>query len=189
MKRPGFFQGVGVALLAALLGEVVFVALRPMLGSLTTLHLVIATASFAYIIYLLRHSGERLGRFTTLVGWLFVTAVTAWMSPPLMLYVLIHVGMIWLVRALYFYSSLLPALADLGLNALAVAAVVWASVQSGSLALSLWCFFLVQALFVMIPKNIGQTSSPRSEADSEADPFEQARHSAQAALRKLSSVH
>lgn len=189
MKRPTFLQGVSVALIAALLGEVVFVALAPLLGSPTALHLVIAMASFLYIVYLLRSSGVRLGRVTTLLGWLLITVTTAWMGPPLMLYVLIHVAMIWLVRALYFYSSLLPAMADLGLNFVAVAAVVWATAQSGSLMLALWCFFLLQAVFVVIPRNMEKHQAQPDGVISETDRFEQARHTAQAALRKLSSVN
>ncbi len=188
MKRPGFLQGVGVALLAALLGEVLFVALSPLLGSVTALYLVIASASFFYILYLLRHSGIRLGRITTLLAWLSITVATAWAGPPLMLYVLIHVAMIWLVRSLYFYSSLLPALADLGLNAVAVAAVVWATVQSGSLLLALWCFFLLQAMFVAIPRNMNKSSSQARGEEAEPDRFAQAHRTAQSALRKLSSV-
>jgi len=189
MRRPGFLQGVGIALLAALLGEVLFVALSPLLGSLTALHMVIASASFGYIVYLLRSSGERLGRLTTLAAWLLGTVATAWIGPPLLLYLLAHVGMIWLVRALYHYSSLLPAVADLGLNALAVAAVVWSTAQSGSLPLALWCFFLVQALFVLIPQRLGPVPVDAPAASVEADRFEQARQTAQVALRKLSSVH
>ncbi len=189
MKRPGFLQGVGVALVAALLGEVVFVALAPMVGSVTALHLVIAAASFSYIVYLLRCSGVRLGRLTTLLGWLLVTVTTAWMAPPLMLYLLVHVAMVWLVRSLYFYSSLLPALADLGLNFIAVAAVVWATVQSGSLMLALWCFFLLQALFVTLPRSMDKAAVKATGIAAEENRFEQAQRTAQAALRKLSSVH
>lgn len=188
MKGPGFLQGVGVALLAALLGEVLFVALTPLLGSITALYLVIAAASFCYILYLLRSSGVRLGRITTLLSWLSITVATAWVGPPLMLYVLIHVAMIWLVRSLYFYSSLLPAMVDLGLNVVAVAAVVWATAQSGSLLLALWCFFLLQALFVMIPQSMNKSSGDASMPD-DNDAFAQAHRTAQAALRKLSSVH
>ena len=106
----------------------------------------------------------------------------------MMIYLLVHVVMIWLVRALYFYSSLLAALADLGLNALAMAAVVWASLQSGSLMLAMWCFFLVQALFVMLPRNM-EKSRNETLATGEVDPFDTARRNAQAALRKLSSAY
>lgn len=189
MKRPGFLQGVVVALLAALLGEVLFVALAPLVGSVTALHLVIASASFCYLLYLLRYSGVRLGRMTTLLGWLSVTVVTAWMGPPLMLYLLVHVAMIWLVRSLYFYSSLLPALMDLGLTLLSVAAVAWATAQSGSLLLAVWCFFLLQALFAFIPRNWSRPASPKGGVVGEEERFEQARRTAQAALRKLSAVN
>ena len=189
MKRPGFLQGVGVALVAALLGEVLFVALSPLLGSVTALYLVIATASFFYILYLLRSSGVRLGRITTLLGWLSITIATAWAGPPLMLYVLTHVAMIWLGRSLYFDSSLLPAMADLGLNVVAVAAVVWATAQSGSLLLALWFFFLLQAMFVAIPRNMNKRPAQSRDGEVEPDRFELAHRTAQAALRKLSSVN
>lgn len=189
MKVPGFLPGVGIALLASLLGEVFFIALAPLVGSVTALHLVIAGASFVYLLYLLRCSRVRLGRITTLLGWLSVTVATAWIGPSLLLYLLVHVAMIWLVRSLYFYSSLLPALVDLGLNLVAIAAVVWATVQSGSLPLALWCFFLLQALFVFIPRNWNRPSSAPDGVMAEDDRFAQARAAAEAALRKLSAVN
>lgn len=189
MNRPGFFQGVVLALAAAIVGELLFVVLSPLLGSLTALHMVIATASFGYILYLLRASRKRLGRLTALAFWLLVAIATAWLAPPLPLYLLLHVTVIWLVRSLYFYTTLLPALADLGLNVLAVGAAVWASVQSGSLLLALWCFFLLQALFVAIPPRLGGRDGSTPETDFDTDNFEQARRTAQAALRKLSSTH
>ena len=188
MKRPGFLQGVGIALLAALLGEVLFVALKPLLGTYSALQMLIAIASLSYIIYLMRASGERLGRLSTLAVWLVVSVFCAWMSLHMVVYLLVHVAMIWLVRALYNYSSVLPALADLGLNALAMAAAVWATLQSGSLMLALWCFFLVQALFVMIPQSMNKSPGDAAMPD-DNDAFEQARRTAQAALRKLSSTH
>lgn len=187
MKRPTFFQGVVIALIAAVLGEVLFVVFTPLLGSYTALQLVIAIASFGYILYLLRASGERLGRLVTLAGWLLLTVATAWLSPHLVITLLLHTMMIWLVRALYFHSSLLTALADLGLNALAVAAALWATMQSGSLPLALWCYFLVQALFVMIPTSLAAKRTTAAVAEN--DHFEQARSAAQAALRKLSAIN
>ena len=185
MKRPTFLQGVGLALIAALLGEILFVTLSPLLGSYSALQWVIALGSFSYILYLLRASGERLGRLVTLAAWLVVTVVSMWLSPHLMAYLLAHVALLWLVRSLYFHASLFPALADLGLNILAVCAAVWATLQSGSLWLALWCFFLVQALFVMLPQKMNGMSRG---GITDNDPFEQAQRSAQSALRKLSSV-
>ena len=81
---------------------------------------------------------------------------------PLVGYVLIHVGLLWLVRSLYFYSGVLPALLDLGLSALGLAFAVWAAGRSGSPLLALWCFFLVQALHVCIPAAITGTTAARA---------------------------
>ncbi|MDH5784705.1 MAG: hypothetical protein OEZ16_03750 [Chromatiales bacterium] len=184
MNRATFFQGVGVALIAAIVGEVVFSALTLLLGSYSALQLVIATLSLCYILYLLRSSEVRLGRVVTISMWLLVTLLTLWLSPHLLLTVTIHSLMIWLVRALYLHNSLLTALADLGLAVLAVSAALWATLQTGSLAMALWCYFLIQALFVFIPSTL---TPPRTAPTVENDHFEQARRAAQAALRKLSA--
>jgi len=64
---------------------------------------------------------------------------------PLVAYVLVHVGLAWLVRSLYYYSGVLPALADLGVSVLGTVFAVWAANRSGSAWLAFWSFFLVQA--------------------------------------------
>ena len=59
---------------------------------------------------------------------------------------------------------------------------------SGSLFLSIWSFFLVQALFVAIPTRLRQKAGDRGPARDSEDPFQRAHRAAEAALRKLSSV-
>ena len=110
------------------------------------------------------------------------------LEPPLALYVSVHVGQVWLIRSLYFYSSALSALADLGLNLASVAAAIWAATESGSPFLSIWCFFLVQALFVAIPVRMGENRHKRRHEHAYDDRFERAHRAAQGALRRLSSV-
>jgi hypothetical protein len=114
-----------------------------------------------------------------------MAAVTWWIAPPLPLYLLIHVGAVWLVRSLYFYSGIMPALMDLGLNALSVSAAVWAITRSGSVFLATWCFFLVQALFVAIPPAVQRKAKPEMNTAVDNDSFERARRQADAALRQL----
>lgn len=187
MKRPGFFEGAGVGLVASLVGSVSFVAFTLVFSTETALRLLIPLLGLAYAAYLLGRSGERVGRLTTLVLWLSgAGAVWLW-SPSLPVYLLFHMGLIWLIRSLYFHASLLGALADLGLNGLALATALWAAERTGSVFLSLWCFFLAQALFVAIPAWARQPGSP---ADGLAeDAFQQAHRAAEAALRRLSSLH
>jgi hypothetical protein len=130
-------------------------------------------------------STERLGRVTTLSLWSVLAVVTWWVAPPLPLYLLIHVGAVWLVRSLYFYSGVIPALMDLGLNALSISAAVWAITRSGSVLLATWCFFLVQALFVAIPPAMTGKKKPECNTAADSENFERARRQADAALRQL----
>lgn len=186
MKRPGFFEGVGLGLVLSLVGGVLFVAFALVFSSETVLALLIALLGLAYTVYLLGRSGERVGRLTALILW-FAAAGLLWLWTPILpIYLLFHLGLIWLVRSLYFHASLLSALADLALNGLALATALWAAERTGSVFLSLWCFFLVQALFVHIPSWTRQPGSQSPNDTEDEDAFGHAHRAAEAALRRIS---
>jgi len=185
MKRPGFLHGVIVAAVLGFFASAIVATLTPFAGLGAVVRLVIPMLGLAYLLYLLNRSAERLGRVTTLTIWTALTAVTWWFAPPLPLYLMIHVGAIWLVRSLYFYSGIMPALMDLGLSTLSVSATVWAITRSGSMFLATWCFFLVQALFVTIPPTVQRKQSTANNPAPNNDNFEKARRQADQALRQL----
>lgn len=186
MKKPGFFEGAAFALAASLGGSVLHSALSPVLSGATAARLLVAGLGLAYVLYLLQRTPERVGRITALAGWTAAAALAWGLPVPLTLYLLIHLGLVWLIRSLYFHSSLVAALADLGLGGLALAAGIAALLHTGSLFLALWSVFLVQALWVAIPPRIG--ARPRAP-DTAEDDFQQAHRTAEAALRRLSSSH
>ena len=185
MKRPSFFHGVIVAAIFAFFASAMIATLTPFVGFISVIRFVIPALGLAYILYLFSRSKERVGRVTTLSLWSALAAVTWWVAPPLPLYLLIHVGAMWLVRSLYFYSGVLPALMDLGLSVLSITAAVWAITQSGSVFLATWCFFLVQALFVAIPPAVKRKATPARNTVIENEPFERARRQADQALTLL----
>jgi len=187
MKQPTFLEGVAVALAASLAGGAVYSALEVVFPGAPVLRLLIAVISLAYVIYLPGRSPERVGRVTVVALWLIVAGVLWFTQPPLPLYLCMHLGAIWLIRSLYFYSSVLSALADLGLNSLALSAAVWAFTRTNSLFLGIWSFFLVQALFVVIPKEAFHRSGTNRASQAGTDRFQHAYRSAEAAVRKLSS--
>lgn len=187
MKRPTFFHGVIVAAIFAFFASAMIATLTPFVGFLAVVRFVIPVMGLAYILYLFSRSRERVGRVTTLTLWSALAAITWWVAPPLPLYLLIHVGAMWLVRSLYFYSGVLPAVMDLGLSALSIAAAVWAISHSGSVFLATWCFFLVQALFVAIPPAVKRSPGSTKNAAIENEPFERARRQADRALTQLFS--
>lgn len=185
MKRPAFFHGVIVAAVLAFFASVIVATLTPFVGLSAVFRLVIPALGLAYLLYLFSRSDERTGRVTTLSLWCALAAFTWWVAPPLPLYLLVHAGAVWLVRSLYFYSGVLPALMDLGVSTLSISATVWAITRSGSVFLATWCFFLVQALFVAIPPAMhGRQKSLRNTA-AESEAFEHARRQADEALRQL----
>ncbi len=189
MKRPTFLEGVGIALVASLGGSILFTSLSPMLGSLSLVKLIIAGLGLFYTLYLFSRSPERLGRVVVFTAWSLSALVIWFINPPLTLYLLLHIGLIWLIRSLYFYSSILASLADLGLSGLSLAASVWAAVHTESILLSIWCFFLLQALFTAIPTNMKKRTAENSTEQPPIDRFQQAEQAAETALRRLSSIN
>lgn len=185
MKRPTFFRGVVLAAMIAVAVSIAFAAMTPWLGFLAVARLVIPAAALAYLVYLLRSSRESTGRMTVLTLWSALAAIAWWIAPPLPLYVLIHVGAVWLVRSLYFYAGVVPALIDLALSAFAVGAFIWAAAHTGSVFLAAWCFFLVQALFVAIPATIDRREAKSTGEALNDEAFERARRQADHALRQL----
>jgi hypothetical protein len=189
MKRPTFFEGLLVALVMSLVGSVLFTVLSPLLGSEVILRWLVAGMSLGYVVYLLQRSHEPVGRLTLVLGWILLASVIGFLKLTLPVYLIAHLLGVWLVRSLYYYAGVLPALFDLGLSALSLATGFWAFAHSGSLFLSIWCLFLIQALFVAIPASIRSKATEMESQSVSGERFEQAHRSAQNALRKLSSIH
>ncbi len=185
MKTPTFTEGVAVALAAATLGSMGYSVLHDLLGLAWSTRALITGLGLAYTLYLLSRSREVVGRAVTLATWLTLGGLSWLLIDDTLLFLGVHLGMIWLVRSLYHQPGPLAALLDLTLNLAALAAGAWALTQAGSPFLGIWTFFLVQALFVTIP---GRRSRDTDAGDApQPDRFLSAYRSAEAALRKLST--
>ncbi|RLA51211.1 MAG: hypothetical protein DRR42_10980 [Gammaproteobacteria bacterium] len=211
MKQRRLLEGIVIAVVAAIAAAVMMPVLSVVLAPAFILCLLIVVLSFGYLIYLLHRKPHKPGRVTVIGAWLIVSLLTWLFVHSLPGFAAIHLLMIWLVRALYFYNSVLSALADLSLTGLAFITALWAWTSTGSLFLAFWCLFLVQALFVLIPARIPSRSlrarnistdylndhlsnylndSPIESPElARQEVFERARRSAQQALRKLAEGH
>src|SRR5262249_44593702 len=103
----------------------------------------------------------------------------------LLLWLLAQAFAIWLLRCWCRYTSPAAALADGALGLFAIAAASVTALHSHSVFLAFWSFFLVQALFVLIPETL-QPRIAATDPDDE-DRFDQAHRSAEAALRRLTA--
>ena len=134
MKRPGFLEGVAVAVVLATIAGASLTALTPLVSVSFLVRFLIMGAAGAYVMYLLFRSRIRTGRIATMALW-GISAIGIWFfAPSFAWYVIAHAGLIWLVRAPYFYTGLWPALLDLGIGALGVIAAVATAKHTGSLS-------------------------------------------------------
>ncbi len=141
----------------------------------------VAACTLAYLAYLLKSADSAIGRWVTLCIWLLVTATVHYVSGSLVLFTITQLGFVWLIRSLYHHQTFLASVLDLVLCGTGFAAAIWAAHETHSLFLSLWSFFLIQALFVLIPNKTDKTNAPKT-----SDTFRTAQKVAESALRRLS---
>jgi RES domain-containing protein len=147
----------------------------------------ISILALGYLIYLLKRSNERTGRVVMVALWLIATLACLLLDTSLLGFLLVQAALIWVVRSLYVHASVLPALLDLGLVAIALVASAWAILQTDSVITAIWCFFLTQSLFVLIPGFASTHDNASCFNPVEADRFQSAHRVALDAVRKLST--
>ena len=184
MSRPTFLRQVVVALALSFVGSVLFVSVKQITSPHAALQGIISLVALCYSGYLLAGCSVTTGRVTVAATWFTVAAACWFGNLSTGAFVLIHISMIWVIRSLFYHSSPITALLDFILTGLSFAAAVWAMLQSESLFLSLWSFFLVQALFVFIPASLEPLAANNHLHDQQ---FQSAYRTAEAALGKLSS--
>ena len=189
MSKPTFGTGVLIALLLSLAAAAISAALTPLFSAYAVIRAAISLATLVYVLLLLSASGIRFGRATTCAAALSVMALAFYLAPPLALFTLLHIGLIWLARCFYYHSGVLAAVADLGLCLLGFAAAAWALQQSGSTLLAFWCFFLIQAAILPALRSRHRTPplvDSGSTTPDHHERFQRAYRSAEDALRKAS---
>jgi hypothetical protein len=184
MKSATFTEGVLLALVSSLVGAISYTALLPIVDGELAICFTIAFLGLGYIIYLLKRSGERIGLLSTIVIWAVITVVLFIFIPSPLLFLTTQLGLIWIIRSLYFYTSVISAVADLALVGFSLMATIWATYQTESIFLSIWCCLLVNSLFVFIPVDMNQRVDRSGPAAMQVDRFQEAYQVAESALKQ-----
>ena len=187
MKTPTFLEGIVIALISSFVGSIGYLALSTIVSDGIVIRLLISSFTGVYLLYLLSRSKDRIGRVSVLALWSILTLFLWLFWPSFTLFIVVNLIAIWLVRSLYFYTSLFSSFADLALNVFSIAIAFWAAINTDSLFLTIWCFFLCQALFVFIPHSLKPKKNTVSPAINDAAKFNRAYQTAEAAVRKLST--
>jgi hypothetical protein len=187
MKAPGLLEGIIVATVASIGGGIVTTLLPVITSEYTAVRILLALLTIAYLLYLMKRSNEHVGRVVMIAAWLIATLGSLLLDTSLLYFGLIQVTAVWITRSLYFHVSVIPALLDLGLIGFGVVASVWAVMQTGSVMTAIWCFFLSQSLFVLIPGFSSHRDTQSCSNSVEVDRFQSAHRVALDAVRKLST--
>lgn len=186
MKMPTIIDGVTVAAVISLGAGAVSLLLGGFLVYGLLFEMLLYAASLAYLLYLLKRSRARVGRIVVIACWA-TASLGCWLFDiALLQQILIQAGIIWLVRSLYFHGSLFSAALDFSLISAGLAAAAWAMHNTGSLIASLWSFFLVQALFGLLPQMSRERNGAAAEQPADPSSFQSAHRVAVDAVRKLS---
>lgn len=186
MERPGFFEGVMVAVVLSIAGGGLHVLLRIVAAPAEARTLTIAAIGFGYLLYLLWRSPEAVGRISLVLLWVGVTVPVLLLAPQWTL--ALQLTLLWLTRVLFLQRGLGATLADLLLVMVGLGGALWAVGTTGSLAAALWAFFLVQAPFSAVGDMLTGTPSSATSATSNDDRFERAERSASQSLRRLAQL-
>ena len=180
----GIVVAAGLSLVSVLLGTVLAFLL---FGSLA-LNLLIGSLALLYVFAIFRGSKSKSGHTVSAVLGILVLPFGAVILPT-NLYFLMAVALVWMLRSLHSYRSIVASLIDLSLCVLSIGAGLLGYVMSGSIVAAVWCFFLTQSLYVFIPKD-GFSLSAGEETAGESPPqtferFLRAHQAAESALRQM----
>lgn len=187
MKKATFSHGVIIALVISISIAAVFSLFHNSYLDGEVFRFLIITVAFPYLVYLLLSSKQRLGRISVILIWLIISVATFVFISSLMIFILSQLFMLWMIRSLYFYNNILSTIADLFLMVMSFIVAIWVWSFTGSLFVTFWCFFLMQALFVFIPIMILNKKNIEHDIDDGplVEPFDTAYHSAEQAVAKL----
>jgi hypothetical protein len=187
MKAPGLFEGIVVAIAASLGGGILTAMLPIVTSEYNGIRILLSVLAVSYLLYLVKRSNERTGRVVVIAVWLSVTLASLLLGASLTWFALIQLASVWIIRSLYFHTSILPALMDLVLTGFGLVAAAWAILHTGSVMTAIWCFFLSQSLFVLIPAFGDRRHTQDCFIPVEQDRFQSAHRVALDAVRKLST--
>ncbi|MEM7705137.1 MAG: hypothetical protein AAF358_06260 [Pseudomonadota bacterium] len=182
MSRPSAGPLLLLALTLAVASGAALLLL-PLIGIHASTTAITITGLGTYVLLLIAAcrpaAGTMTGGLLTLVSTALALIASGTGPVPL----LAMLGWTWLVRCALLHRSILGCVADGALLAVGVASALWALGAGAGLALSLWCFYLIQVLLPWLPgRHSGRPRPPDGDAA-----FLAARRRAEAALRRLYS--
>jgi len=186
MKKFSLFEGVIIAALLSATGSLLYLIFTLVFSLHTSAQFSFSIIATLYAGYILARSSKPFGKLSLLTGWAGWVVAIWLINLSLIPFIIAHLLGLWLLRSVTYHSQLLPRVLDLILCAASFIIAFVALTSTNSLAFSLWCLFLTQALFSALPKHWQKKQKETHDNKREAR-FNQAFNNAESALYKLAT--
>jgi hypothetical protein len=188
IRQTSFLREAVFGFLVSLVVAAAALTLSFVMPAAVLSRVVITGIGLAVVIRTIARSDETTGRIVAVAVWIAAAASVWLVGGGLSVFIVVHVALVWLIRALFCCSRLGEAGLDLGLTVLALNFAILAAVRTESVFLATWCFLLVQALHVAIPGLVSQWTATREKELPVGDPnhgFAEAFKAADEALHRI----
>ena len=183
--KPSFLNGALIGLFISFIGAIGFYGLALIMPFMVSAYLMIGILGITYHCYLSSTQQSNKGLVSSIVILVLITMVSWLFAWSLLTVVSLNCFLIWMFRIHYFHKSAIGAIGDLAILIGSTFLSAYTFAHTDSLFLSIWVFFLCQALFVLIPESIVKNSSPHHHVESK---FSVAKRNAQSALNQLNQA-
>ena len=180
-QSSGFAEGAGVAFALSLMATLIYRGCAVLLGTSVSLATLFVLLLSLYALYLLKRSNRSAGKPTAVIAFISFALLLNSFSLPLAIVAGVLMPAVWVLRCFFYRQGVIDSVLDLGLSAAALIAAIAAATATQSIFITVWTFFIVQALHVSIPLlGEGRPTNP-------AQQFECAYTSAETAIRQFYS--
>jgi hypothetical protein len=184
MNRISICEGISVAASAAIVSAAAGFILQALLGWPGGTKLNVALLGFLYLGYLLQRSSIRAGKLLFGISGTLALVAAAVCLETISGAAAAAITVIWLLRSTLYAAGLLSAAAHLTLCLLGAGLAGYALTSGSGMAGAVWCFFLLQAPWVLLPKR-ATPLPPRNIDSASGERFAHACTTAERALNRL----
>ena len=138
MSKVGFFRELGVGLALAILSGVLI--------TWFSLSVAVGFSCFVYALFLVCRSSANSGKFALLFSIGLVFTLSFVFISSLLAFFVVCIGLVWLARNTLFFSGVFYAMGDLLLIAISFLFSAWAILETHSVFVAVWCFFMALAV-------------------------------------------
>lgn len=187
MKNETLLRGIGLSIILTLAAVPTYSVFIELFDKIFATKLVIVLLAIAYISQLIFGGPKRSGRIVLFTFCVLGFTAALLSKSSVFLLLVVATGLIWSIRSLFRYQSIVCSGIDFALNGLSLGFGLWGFTATGSMIVAIWCFFLAQALSVLIPRRLRPIKNS-DRVTSHPDRFSRAQSTAESAIQTMESA-